>query len=98
MRILKENSSMGFTEGILSPSVHCKVYEDNIGALDMVMEYTYLPLKKFLDVKLHHFSYYVDREEITTHKIRTEDQPEDYLTKLMDEKIHVNHRKEFQRW
>ena len=29
--------------------------------------------------------------------MRTGDQPADYVTKLMDEQIHVKHKKEFQR-
>ena len=96
MGLLKEISSTGFTEGALTPSLHCKVYEDNGGELDKAREYKYCPRNKLLNVKLHHFRDYVDRREINIHKIRTEDQQSDYLTKSMDEKTHVNHMKNVQ--
>ena len=57
----------------------------------MVRYYKYFPRTKFLNVKLHHFRDYVDRGEITIHNIRTEYQPEGYLTKPLDEKTHVKH-------
>ena len=91
-------SSMGFTEGALTPSVNYKVYEDNSGALDMAREYNYCLKTKIPNVKFHHFRDYVDRGEITIHKIRTEYQPADHLTKPLDEKTHVKHSKEFQGW
>ena len=87
MRILKEMSSIGFIEGDLTQSAHYKVYEDNSRALEMAREYAYRPRTKFLNVKLHHFRDYVDRGEITIHFIRTEDQPENYLTQPLDELI-----------
>ena len=90
--------SMGFTEGAPTPSVNCKVYEDNSGALQMAREYMYQPRKKFLNVELHCFRDYVDRGKTTIHKIRTEDQPADYLTKPLHEKTHANHRKEVPGW
>ena len=89
---------MGFTEGALTPPVRYKVYENNSGALDMAMEYKYFHGTKFLNVKLYHFRDYVDRGEINIHKIRTEDQPSDYLTKPRDEQTHVNHSKWVQGW
>ena len=40
--------------------IHCKVYEDNSGALEMVKEYKYRLSTKLLKIKLHHFRDYVD--------------------------------------
>ena len=54
---------MGFIEVDPTPSVHFKVYEYNIGALDMARKYKYFPKTKFLNMKLHHFRYSVDRRE-----------------------------------
>ena len=62
----------------------------------MAREYKFLPRTKLLNVELHHFRDYVNRGEITIHKIRTEYQPSGYLTKPLDEQTHVNHRKEVQ--
>ena len=52
---------MVFTEGDLIPSVKCKVYEDNSGALETTREYKYRLKTKLLNVKLHKFRDYVDR-------------------------------------
>ena len=84
---------MGLIEGDLTPSVHCKVYGDNSGALEMARVFKYPPRTKFLNVKLHRFRDYVDRGEITIPKISTEDQLVYYLTKPLDEKTYVNHRR-----
>ena len=54
----------------------------------MAKEYKYRPRRNYFD--------YVEIGETTIHKISTEYQPEDYLTKLLDEHTHVNHRKEVQ--
>ena len=89
---------MGLTEGAPNPSFHCKVYEDNSGTFEMIREYKYCPINKFLNVKLHHFKDYVGRGGITIHKIRTEYQPEGYITKLLNVKTYVKQRKEVQGW
>ena len=98
MGLLKCISSMVFTEVTLTPSVHYSVYEDTIRAMDMARGYKYHPRTKFLNVKLHRFRYYVDRGEITTHKISIEYQPVNYLTKPLYEQTHFNHRKLVQGW
>ena len=63
------------------PKIHCKVFEDNSGALEMAKNYKYRPRTKHLNVKYHHFRDYVERGEISIHKIDTSDQLADYLTK-----------------
>ena len=45
---IKRISIMGFIEGALTPSVHCKVYEDKSRTLDIAREYKYHPWKKYL--------------------------------------------------
>ena len=78
--------------------MHCKVYEDNISALEMAKEYKYMPRTKFLNIKLHHFRYYVERGEINIHKVSTHDQHADYLTKPLDEVNHKKHRNKLKGW
>ena len=75
MRLIEVISSMGFTEVTLTPLINCMVYEDNTSLLNMAREYKYHPKTKLLNVKLHQFRDYVDKGEITIHKISTEDQP-----------------------
>jgi hypothetical protein len=81
MEILKEMKAMQFpvTKGI--PKVHCRVFEDNSGALEMATTHKYRPRTKHLNVKLHHFRDYVTRGEISIHPIDSTLQQADYLTK-----------------
>jgi len=64
--------------------VHCKVFEDNSGALEMAKVHKFRPRTKHLNVKLHHFRQYVTSGEISIHPISSEDQLADYLTKPLN--------------
>ena len=61
--------------------VHCKVFEDNSGAIEIAKVHKYRPRTKHLNVKLHHFRDYINQKEITIHPIDTSLQLADYLTK-----------------
>ena len=96
--ILNEFKDHGFITQAPKAKMHCKVYEDNSGALEMAREYKYLPRTKFLNIKLHNFRDYVERGEISIHKVSTHDQHADYLTKPLNEATHIKHRKLVQGW
>ena len=81
MELLKEMTNHGFIDKYQHPTVYCKVYEDNSGALEMATVHKYRPRTKHINVKLHHFREYVDRKEIQISQIRTDEQEADYLTK-----------------
>ena len=61
--------------------MHCHVYEDNSGELEIAKVHKYRPRTKHLNVKLHHFRDYVDQGDIKLYPINTNDQEADYLTK-----------------
>jgi hypothetical protein len=49
-----------------TPEVHCKIFEDNSGALEMASLHKFRPRTKHLHVKLHFFrDYNIIRKEIT---------------------------------
>jgi hypothetical protein len=98
MNILKEMKEQGVLVGSSHAKVHCKLFEDNSGALEMLQKEKYRPRTRHLLVKLHHFRDYVDREEISIHAIRSEDQQADYLTKPVGEEILVKLRRLVQGW
>ena len=81
MRLLREFKQRVFTSEEPITKIHCKVYEDNSGALEMAKEYKYRLRTKFLNIKLHHFRDYVEWGEITIQKVSTHDQRADYITK-----------------
>ena len=98
IEILKELKERGFPIASTSPKIHCRVFEDNSGALVMAKVHKYRPRTKHLNVKLHHFRDYVVREEISIHPIDTALQPADYLTKPLSQDLLEQHRKSVQGW
>ncbi|KAI2497426.1 hypothetical protein MHU86_17084 [Fragilaria crotonensis] len=98
MELLKEMKERGYPVSTTQARVHCRVFEDNSGALEMARVHKYRPRTKHLNVKLHHFRDYVERKEISIHHIRTNDQPADFLTKPLNEESHCLHRKTVMGW
>jgi hypothetical protein len=81
MQLLKEMKDKGFPIHTPQARVHCHVFEDNSGALEMAKIHKFRPQTRHFNVRLHHFRDYVERKEITIHPINTSDQPADFLTK-----------------
>ena len=81
MELLKEMKSFSFPIRSTAPQVHCKVFKDNSGAVEIATTHKFRPRTKHLNFKLHHFRDYVTRKEISIHQISTHDQLVDYLTK-----------------
>ena len=98
MDLLKELKAAGFPIRSSNASVRCKVFEDNSGALEMAKTHKYRPRTKHINVKLHHFRQYVDRKEISIHRIATDEQPADILTKPVNKEILERHRRTIMGW
>jgi hypothetical protein len=78
--------------------MHCRVFEDNSGALEIAKIHKYRPRTKHLNVKLHHFRDYVTRAEISINPINTKDQLADYLMKPVNTETLQKLRKEVMGW
>lgn len=98
IQLLKEMKSLKFPINSPKARVHCHVFEDNSGALEMARIHKYRPRTKHLNVRLHHFRDYVERKEITIHPISTHDQPADFLTKALNEETLIKHRRTILGW
>ena len=98
MEMLKEMKELGFSVRTSQAKVHCRVFEDNSGALEMAKIHKYRPRTKHICVKLHHFRDYVVRGECTIHPIDTTKQPADFLTKPLSQEMHEKHRKIVMGW
>ena len=98
MELLKEMKRHKFPVMGTTPKVHCKVFEDNSGALEMAKTHKYRPRTKHLNVKLHHFRDYVTRGEVSVHKIDTKEQLADYLTKPVNQEILEHLRPKVMGW
>ena len=89
MELIKEMKQHGFLVKDGKTTIRCKVYEDNSGALEMAKVHKYRPRTKHLNVKLHHFRSYVEREEVEVLPIQSERQLADYLTKPVSQEIQL---------
>ena len=81
-----------------TPTIHCKVFEDNSGALEIASVHKARPRTKHINVRLHHFCDYVDRKEVSILPMRTEDMPADFLTKPVNKDILWKHRGTIMGW
>ena len=80
------------------PKIHCKLFEDNSGAIEIANVPKMRPRTKHINVKYHHFRDYVENEDISINKIDTADQPADFLTKPVNEPTLVKHRYTVMGW
>ena len=98
MQLVNEMREKGFIKNKITPRIHCTVYEDNSGALEMANIHKYRPRTKHLNVKLHHFRQYVNDGSIKMIDIDTADQEADYLTKPVDHNTLIKLRKRVMGW
>ena len=71
MQLLKEMKEVRFPVVAPQACIHCHVFEDNSGALEMAKIHKYRPRTKHLNIRLHHFRDCVVRKEISIHLINT---------------------------
>ena len=81
MELAKEMKRYGFPVGTTKPKVHCKVFEDNSGALEIATVHKVRPRTKHMNVQYHHFRHHVNTGQISIHPIDTDEQPADMLSK-----------------
>ena len=63
------------------PKVTCRVFEDNVGALELANAHKLCPRTKHLSVQLHHFRRHVLERKVIVEKICTAHQRADAFTK-----------------
>ncbi len=89
MELVKKLKGQSFDMVFTQPMVHCHVFEDNRGALEIAKVPKMCPCTKHINVKFHHFN--VKWGKITLHAINTHNQPADMLTKPLATLTHVQH-------
>jgi len=78
--------------------VHCRIFEDNSGAIEIAKVKKIRPRTKHINCKHFFFRSFVDSKQMTIHPVSTELQHADYLTKVLDYKLLSRHRKAIQGW
>ena len=92
MELAKEMKQYGFDIGTTAPTVHCKVFEDNSGALEIATVHKVRPRTKHINVQYHHFRQYVNSGQMSIQPIDTDEQPADMLSKSVPWKKLAKHR------
>ena len=98
MQLVDEAKMLGWATFVGKPVVHCKVYEDNSGALEMARLPKMRPRTKHLCVRLHHFKEHVRKGLISIVKVMSEDQLADILTKPQSEVLFRAQRETLMNW
>jgi hypothetical protein len=79
-------------------NIHCKIFEDNVGAIELAKVPKMRPRTKHLNIKYHHFRQHVQSGLLSLHYVRTESQIADIFTKPLSESLFVKHRKQLMGW
>jgi Reverse transcriptase (RNA-dependent DNA polymerase)/GAG-pre-integrase domain len=98
MRLVQELADAGFSMSTTTPKVHCRVFEDNSGALAMAQSPKMRPRTRHMNLKYHHFREAVSRGYISIHAINTLEQVADILTKPLAEMQFKKLRKMMMGW
>ena len=64
-----------------APTVRCRIFEDNVGALELANTHKLRPRTKHIAVQYHHFRHYVVTNQIKIEHIATTNQIADIFTK-----------------
>jgi hypothetical protein len=66
-----------------TPTIHCRVFEDNMAAMELAREPKLRPRTKHLAVRLHHFRDHIKNKQITIQHVKTTEQIADIFTKAL---------------
>lgn len=98
MSLVQELASAGFTLNCHPPAIHCKVFEDNSGALEMARTPRMRPRTRHINLKYHHFREAVTAGLVSIHAITTDNQIADIFTKPLPHDLFVKFRKQIMGW
>jgi hypothetical protein len=92
MDLLKEIQDRGYNVES-TPSIRCKLFEDNSGAFEQAKTAKYRPRTRHVNAAFHHFRSYVAKGLIRIHSIRTDWQLGDTFTKQVSKDDFVKFRR-----
>jgi hypothetical protein len=94
MQLLEELISFGIKIPVSTPTVRCKVFEDNVGAIELAKAPKLRPRTKHIAIQYHHFRTHVAKRLITIQHVTTTEQVADIATKPLarDQFKYLRHR------
>jgi len=96
--LMKEAKIMKVPIQPVPPKVHCRVFEDNSGAIEIAKVPKMRPRTKHLNIKYHHFRSFVQDGSISVHHVNTEEQTADIFTKPLNQDLFQKHWKSLIGW
>ena len=85
MNLIEEMMERGIGRFNSCTRVHCKVFEDNAGAMTIATMPKIRPRTKYINGKYWHFRDHLEQGKISIHAVSTKDQIADLLTKPLPE-------------
>jgi hypothetical protein len=79
-------------------TVHCRVFEDNTGAIELAKVPKMRPRTKHLNIKYHHFREHVRKGTVSIQAVSTTEQIADIFTKPLSPSLFQQHRKRIVGW
>jgi hypothetical protein len=98
MWLLEEAQKKGIKVNVKPGKVHCKVFENNEGAIEIAKVPKMRSRTKHLNIKYHHFSEEVKKGTVSIYHVATGEQMAHMLTKPLNETLFERHRKKMMGW
>lgn len=98
MSLVEELHMADFSFTHTTPKVHCKLFEDNAGAIKMAKVPKMRPQTKHLNIKYHHFCESVRLSKVSIQQVSSADQSADMLTKPLQEPLFTKFRCALMGW
>jgi hypothetical protein len=98
MWLLEVVEAKGITVNAKPCRIHCRIFEDNEGAIEIAKVPKMRPRTKHLNIKYHHFREEVRKGNVSIYHVRTEDQMAEMLTKPLEEATFETHQRKMMGW
>jgi hypothetical protein len=98
LTLAKEASKRKLVAKISAPLIHCKLFEDNNGAIELANVPKMWPRTKHLNIKYHFFHQYVQQGILQVLHVSGANQAADIFTKALDLLSFHKHRKRIMGW
>ena len=89
--VMKEMKEHGISIDTGQPNVHCNIFEDNNGAIQIATKHQWHPCTKHINIQYHHFHSFVTDGSIKIFPIDSVNQPTDMLTKPLASELLYKH-------
>jgi hypothetical protein len=98
LSLAKEASEHKLIAQVPAPLIHCKIFEDNSGTVEMANVPKMQPHTKHLNIKYHFFRQLVQQGVLQVMHIAGEQQIADFFTKALDLMTFLKHHKSIMGW